>query len=267
MSFYPILRVPGFHASVTLYNYSPNNFECSQSRYRHAYVSWANGKYWTNQQIGTLGPGESFVISQNDLPALVPAESQPFVFICNDILSHQTSNIGKIETPCTSLPAWRATISLEFKDISKTSYQGEIDPFPESGTCLTFNYLTQQDSTIETWLIALNLIKPPLLKQAEIKFFDPAHSPAPIHQELMHTNGINSFLLPQDISQNENIVITCEESSFVPLFFSHNQDRTQLSLEHTHPPASSAIYGDRFKAQKIIKHNWMSHLSNGKASE
>lgn len=267
MSFYPILRVPGFQASVTLHNYSPNNFQCSKSRCRHVYVSWANGKYWTNQQIGTLRPGESFVISQNDMPELVPAESQPFVFMCNDVLSHQTSNIGEIETPCTSLPSWRATISLALDNISKTSYQGEIDPFPESGTCLTFNYLSQQDCTIKTWLIALNLINPPLLEQAEIKFFDPAQSRAPIHKEIMRTNGINSFLLPRSISQNENVVITCEKSSFVPLFFSHNHDGTQLSLEHTHPPASSSIYGDRFKAQKIIKHNWMSHLSTRKASK
>ena len=265
MSFYPILRVPGLQASVTLYNYSPNNFQCSKSRYRHAYVGWANGKYWTTQQIGTLAPGESFVISQNDIMAAIPTESQPFVFMCNDVLSHQTSNIGEIETPFTSLPSWRATISLELENISKTSYQGEIDPFPESGTCLTFNYLTQQDSSIETWLLALNLINPPLLKQAEIKFFDPAQSRAPVHREIMHTNGVNAFLLPQAISENENIVITCEESSFVPLFLSCNQDRTQLSLEHTHPPASSAIYGNRFKAQKMIKHNWMSYLSTGKA--
>ena len=267
MSFYPILRVPGFQSSVTLHNYSPNNFQSSKARCRHAYVSWANGKYWTNHQIKTLAPGESFVISGNDLTGLVPHESQPFVFMCNDVLSHQTDSIAEIKTPFSSLPAWRATISLEFGNISKTSYQGEIDPFPELGTCLTFNYLSQQDSTSETWLLAINLTNPPLLKQAEIQFFDPSQPRAPIYRELMRTNGLNTFLLPRNIAQNEDVVIICEESSFVPLFFSHNQDRTQLSLEHTHPPASSAIYGNRFKAQKIIKHNWISYLSAGKASK
>ena len=267
MSFYPILRVPGFQGSVTLHNYSPNNFQSSKLRCRRAYVSWANGQCWTNHQIGTLAPGESLVISQNDVKRLVPAESLPFAFMCNDVLSHQTSNLGEIETPSSSLPAWRATISLEFKDVSKTSFQGEIDPFPESGTCLTFNYLSQPDSTIETWLLALNLIAPPLLKQAEIQFFDPGQSRAPIHREVIYTNSINAFLLPRNIAQDENIVITCEEASFVPLFFSYNQDRTQLSLEHTHPPASSAIYGNRLKAQKTIKHNWISYLSTGKASK
>ena len=204
------------------------------------------------------------MISQNDITELMPSRSQPFVFLCDDLISHQTSNIGEIETPFSYLPAWRATIALEFDNASKTSYQGELDPLPESGTCLTFNYLSQQDSSIKTWLLALNMINPPLLKQAEIQFFDPAYSRAPIHREVMYTNSINSFLLPQDIAQNENVVIACKESSFVPLIFSHNLDRTQLSLEHTHPPASSALYGNRFKAQSIIKHNWMSNLAIGK---
>ena len=267
MSFYPLLRVPGFQSSVTLHNWSPNNFQCSKARCRHAYVCWADGRFWRIEHIGTLAPGESFVTNQNDLEKLIPAKSQPFVFMCNDVLSHQTSNIGELDTPFTSLPAWRATISLEFEHISKTSFQGEIDPFPESGTCLTFNYLSQQDRSVQTWLIALNLLDSPLLKQADLEFFDPSQSRTPIHQEIMHTNGVNSFLLPQDVSQNENIVITCKESSFIPLFFSHNQDRTQLSLEHTHPPSCSAIYGNRLKAQKLIKYNWMSYLTSGKASK
>ena len=33
-----------------------------------------------------------------------------------------------------------------------------------------------------------------------------------------------------------------------------------LSLEHTHPPASFVVQGERFKVQSEIKYNWFNTL-------
>ena len=260
MSFFPILRIPDFEGSVTLHNYSPNNFESSRAVRRYAYVGWADGESWNYQQVGTLEPGDSLKISESMINGIIPNNCLPVAFLSRDTLSIRSSSIGEVDTPSSSLPAWRATIELGFRNRSKSTYQGEIDPFPQHGSCLTFNYLSQFHDDVETWLIALSLIESPLLQPAEIHFYDPSKSDEPLHREIMHTNGTNSFLLPRDIARNENIAIICIGASFIPIFFSCNQERTQLSLEHTHPPASTAIYGDRIKAQRLIKSNWFARL-------
>ena len=260
MSFYPILKVPGFEGGVTVHNYSPNNFQSYKQIKRHAYVCWADGKCWKSHKVATLRPGESLTVQQSELIGLVPEDSLPYVFLSKDFLKNKYSSIKEIKTPSASLPAWRSTISLEFGNISRTSYQGEIDPLPTEGTCLTFNYLVQPQDGVETWLIALSLINQPLLNPAIVYFFDPEQPSEPLHQEILKTNGINSFLIPHDIAVNENLVIVCQRASFIPIFFSCNDSRTQLSLEHTHPPGSCAIFGDRLKAQRMIKRNWLSKL-------
>lgn len=260
MSFYPILKIPGFEGGVTVHNYSPNNFQSCKQIVRHVYVCWADGKCWTSHKVATLHPGESLTVQQHELIGLIPEDSLPFVFLSKDFLKKKSSSIKEIKTPSSSLPAWRSTISLEFGNISRTSYQGEIDPLPTSGTCLTFNYLVQPQDGVETWLIALNLIDQPSLNPAVLNFFDPKQPGEPLHQETLRTNGINSFLIPHDIAVNENIAIACQGASFIPIFFSHNKSRTQLSLEHTHPPGSCAIFGDRLQVQRAIKKNWLSKL-------
>ena len=265
MTFYPILQVPGFEGSVTLHNFSPNNFQSCKPLFRHAYAAWADGKLWNHHKLATLAPGESLVIRRNELDVLASSDSLIIVYLCSNSMPLQTSSLQDINSPFSTLPAWRATISLELEGVSKTSYQGEIDPFPKSGTCLTFNYLVQQSDDTSTWMLALNLLNEPLHNPAEILFFDPTQSDTAVHQETMRTNCINSFLLPQEIATNKNIAIICKDASFIPVFFSHDQTRTQLSLEHTHPPACTAIFGNRWKAQKKIKNNWMSQFPLGRS--
>jgi hypothetical protein len=43
----------------------------------------------------------------------------------------------------------------------------------------------------------------------------------------------------------------------IPLYFSMDQEGQHLSLEHTHPPASLVIHGNRWAVQRSIKENWI----------
>ena len=46
----------------------------------------------------------------------------------------------------------------------------------------------------------------------------------------------------------------------IPFGFGLNRTAPMLSLEHTHPPASFVVHGNRFETQKIIKTNWFNIL-------
>ena len=260
MSFYPLLRVPGLEGAVTVHNFSPNNFETHAASRRHLYVCWSDGTRWTYRRLKYLEYGESQTVRDDAIRAFVPEESLPFVFITRHILPSSTLELAKVESPESSMPAWRGTISLKSSNQAISSYQGEIDPLPSSGTCLTFNYLQQPGKSTRTWLIALNIENCPLLRSADIEFYDPAQADKLLHREVMMSNSPNAFLLPKEIASNKNIVIVSKSGSFIPLFLSHVFEYRNMSLEHTHPPASSAMYGNRLQAQKIIKSKWFSAL-------
>ena len=261
MSFFPILRVPGFEGSVTIHNYSPNNFESSTATSRHVYVSWADGASWRHHHLMHLDYGRSETICDSEIRDLISKDFLPFVFLTERTLPPSTTTLREIKTPESTIPNWRGTISIGSSKDSVSSYQGEVDPFPPSGTCLTFNYLRQPGENIKSWLLALNLENKPSHRPGKINFFDYQDIDKPLHTEVMASNAPNAFLLPKKIASNQNIVITCRDASFIPIFLSHDPQSKQISLEHTHPPASSAIYGNRFQAQKIIKSNWFSKLS------
>ena len=46
----------------------------------------------------------------------------------------------------------------------------------------------------------------------------------------------------------------------IPFGFAISKDKKMLSLEHTHPPASFVVHGQRFMVQKEIKRKWFSVL-------
>ena len=47
----------------------------------------------------------------------------------------------------------------------------------------------------------------------------------------------------------------------IPFGFGISYNDDMLSLEHTHPPASFSVHGERFEVQKKIKSLWFNELS------
>ena len=46
----------------------------------------------------------------------------------------------------------------------------------------------------------------------------------------------------------------------IPFGFGKSRTTGMLSLEHTHPPGSLTLHGNRMKAQRDIKLGWVNHL-------
>ncbi len=47
----------------------------------------------------------------------------------------------------------------------------------------------------------------------------------------------------------------------IPFGLAVSHNKQMLSLEHTHPPASFAVHGSRFKVQGEIKKQWFTILN------
>ena len=55
-------------------------------------------------------------------------------------------------------------------------------------------------------------------------------------------------------------VVICRGMASIPLYFSSYKQGSLLSLEHTHPPASLVVHGNRFGVQRQLKEYWFSQL-------
>ena len=74
-------------------------------------------------------------------------------------------------------------------------------------------------------------------------------------------NQINIISL-DDVGFDEQSlpIVVCRGMASIPLYFSSYKRGKILSLEHTHPPASLVVHGNRFGAQKQLKDYWLSQL-------
>ena len=82
-----------------------------------------------------------------------------------------------------------------------------------------------------------------------------------IKEKTIDVKNNDATIIPLDgleFSSTDLPLIICRDMSAIPLYFSKTSDGTFLSLEHTHPPASYVIHGNRWAAQKILKKIWFS---------
>lgn len=258
MSFFPILRAPGCFGKTTLYNFSPNNWETSIANDMFVILTWLQNGLWHSATLASLDHGDSISFSSTDIIHYCD-ESLPLLSL-SPVPLNGTANTLPVTSNRTSYPAWRSTLSL-FSDTAVTSYQGELMPFPTTGTLLSLAPLTQQGPNVENYLLFLNLENVTSTRTAYIDIYDISRVHRPLKQAPVKSNSISIIRLDDNISNLSNLIaITSKSISGIPLFFSRSLDGSYLSLEHTHPPASYVIHGSRAASQRQLKNIWFSKL-------
>lgn len=258
MSFYPALHAPGCTGWITICNYPPNNWEHTRVTSRIVHATWSEGDAWRNEPIATLQAGESRTFKASDLPE--PHGDGALVFLSLSSLAYpqRTDVLPKPDTAATALPAWRAALGLASAAAS-TSYQGEIDPFPPSGSLLTFCPFLQYGESIENYLLFVNLENSPSRRVVPLEVRDAGDMAAMRASFPVRSNDLS--VVPLDglgFEPDDLPAILCRGMSGIPLYFSRTVDGACLSMEHTHPPASQVIHGKRWEAQKLMKAAWFS---------
>ena len=260
-NFYPILRAPNCNGFTVVHNYSPNNWEIKKNFDKYINITWSDGFKWNTKIIGTLGKNKSYRINENDLN-----------FVPNHSLALSSLSINKLPTISdilpedidmkTNMPEWRATLGLESKLGGTTSFQGEAHAFPANGSILSFAPFFQQGKDLSSYLLFISIEKSPVFRNTSLFFLDACGDKIMKKKPLI-TNHLNVIKLDElGYKPSELIVLKTENIVGIPLFMTAYKKGKELSLEHTHPPASFALHGNRWGLHKELKEIWATKLIN-----
>jgi hypothetical protein len=259
MPFYPLLKAPAAKGWIKLPNFPPNNWEINSFK-KYINLSWADGDVWNSRNIGILGKDKFIRFNEADFENILPPDVCPFLSLTSKPLMEVDSNLPTLKDKTSNLPLFRAAIGLQTNKAS-VSYQGEINPFHAPGSLLSFCPFIQTNSKVKNYLLFVNLESSGIFRTAEIEIFDSSSC------ELKHTSKIGnnrvSVISLDNLGFNANSLpfIICREMSGIPLFYSTAENGKFLSLEHSHPPASFVVHGDRWGAQKVLKQKWFSKVN------
>lgn len=256
MSYYPFIKAPGCKSWVTLCNFAPNNWEFRKKNNKYINLTWSDGAVWQSRQIESIEDNGVRTITEDNISSVVPDEALALLSITDNKLPQQSKHLPVIKSP-TVMPAWRASLGLSTENAS-TNYQGEIDPFPSPGTLLTFCPFLQFNESVENFLVLLNLEKSPVTRIAKVELYDADKKILKGKFEVKNNSATVIKLDNLKFEKNDLVLTICREMCAIPVYFSKTVDGSYLSLEHTHPPASFVIHGNRWGVQKLIKNLWFS---------
>jgi hypothetical protein len=200
--------------------------------------------------------------SVSELSGFVPEGVAAFLSLTEARLPDKSSTLPPTVESKTAYPVWRATLGLASKAGAETAYQGEIDPFPVPGSLLTFGHFLQCYQDVQNCLLFVNLEVSPAGREGEIEIRKADAPRELLHSARVANNAITCVSLDGIGLTNDDLpLIVCRELSGVPLYLSRTNDGQFLSLEHTHPPASGVVHGQRWVAQKQVKQFWFDRAS------
>lgn len=259
MSYYPILFAPYCSGKTTLYNFPPNSWEPTEKCDQFVSLTFIKDRLWHSKTIDKLKYQEYKVIDYSDIVDLKSDGALRLLSLSKEKLPKISKELPVLNCNHTCTPAFRATLSLRSK-FSETSYQGEIDPFPSQGSMLTFSPFMQFGKNIENYFLLMNLEKKAENRVVEVEIYD-ANTKDLKKVQSAFSNQISVISL-DNIGFDEATlpVIICRDMASIPLYFSTYKQGELLSLEHTHPPASLVLHGNRFGALKQVKEYWFSQL-------
>jgi hypothetical protein len=259
MSYYPILKAPYCTGEVTLYNFPPNNWESVDQVEQYVNLTYIQDNLWHSVTLNKLNYQAYIKIDNNDIVNLIPEGALPLLSLSKSKLPKTSKELPVLDCNHTVVPEYRSTLGLKSGFVT-TSYQGEVNPFPPQASLLSFSPFVQFGVDIENYILLLNLESSPQNRETQVEVYD-AHNRMLKKVQNIYSNKVNIISLDDAAFDKESLpVIVCRNMAAIPLYFSSYKRGKLLSLEHTHPPASLVVHGNRFGAQKQLKEYWFSQL-------
>lgn len=260
MAFFPLANTSKVNGYCTLHNYQPNNWEPIVNCQKTVWAIYCNGNKWVTKYLNNISIGESQTYKYSDVyqeeqenaPSLILLQFRktPLAKYLDALPDHEFSY--------NKTPEWRATVGFSLNQ-ARTSYQGEINPFPPRASLLTFHPFIQYYQ-VNNYFLFFNVEKLPFFREQEIEIFE-ANTKKFVDKVKIKNNSAN--LIPLDkynFSPDQLPVFVCRSMAGIPFGLGICKNNEMLSLEHTHPPASFAVHGERFKVQSEIKRQWLNAL-------
>ena len=259
--FFPILKSTEIYQGRTVvHNFPPNDVQKVVHKLRYLNLIWMGANCWKTKLITRLKPLESKQVFYDLIKPKKTNNDLLIMCITDEPLPSIMTELPKNTLPTTT-PNWRSTVCI-YREKFSASYQGEIEPFPEKATLLSFIPFMQKKVNISNYLIFLNLESEPNSRRGSLKFSTVRDPKLIIKDAEIKSNSCNLIDLNSlNIEDDELLVCYSKSMSGIPLFLSFSNEDCTMSLEHTHPPASFVIHGNRNNLQKLIKENWFNLLS------
>lgn len=243
---------------VDLVYFPPNNWEYRDKKPKYLYLLFTDGQKWKSLYIDKLSYNESKVVSTADFPELFKVSTLALIYPSPIKLNENLDSLPSFKTWHTDLPAWRASSGFKNK-FSQVSYQSDLSPLPEKGSLLTFHPFIQFGQ-LKNYLIVLNAQSNPVVRPNNLLMFD-SKTKKYINQTKVSTNSVTSIDLDIYGFQKTDLpIFISTEMPAMPFGLGISHDLKSMSLEHTHPPGSFVVRGDRNKIQKKIKTTWFEQL-------
>jgi hypothetical protein len=263
MVFFPLINSNLFKGYTTIHNFPPNNWEkITYPTNKSIWAIFSDGIKWETKYLGIIKKRESKTIFYDEVIKTNQKDFHPLILLQlrESNLERKLDYLPSHEYQYTKTPEWRATVGLKI-GLTETSYQGEINPFPSKASLLTFHPFIQLKK-IDNYFVFINLEAYPSFREEEIEIYD-AKTKIHIDRIKVKSNYVNIFPLDKYKFTSEKLpVIICRKMAGIPFGLGISKDQKMVSFEHTHPPASLTIHGDRFKIQNKIKSEWFKILKN-----
>lgn len=252
------MRTPQLKGFLDLLNAPPNNWEKPIKRDAKIHLLWPNKERWESKYLFSLATGESRRIISDEYAEELGERDLAIVYPSKQMLPQYLDRLPSQKFWFTEFPAWRCTAGF-YNQKAQVSYQSDLEPLPSLASLMTFHPFIQY-SDLRNFLVVLNLVKEPTVNQGPIHLFNSSNY-AYRGTETIQTNSISvidldKFTFPPD----ELPIFISPKIAGIPFGLGIKADQSMLSLEHTHPPASLVLFGNRREMQGKIKKEWMGRL-------
>jgi hypothetical protein len=240
--------------------FGPNNWENRIRKRMSIYSLTPRSTFWNCEKIEEIKYGQVMRFTTEDFDhERLDTNLRLFYPSPND-LPKELETLPEEPFWESRIPEWRCTSGL-VNSKSQTSYQSEIFPLPTKASMMTFHPFIQYGD-VNNYLLVINVIKEPIIKKNKINFYNSTDLTLKGSSEVQ-TNSATCITIDQfNFSPTELPLIISLTCAGIPFGLGVARNGSMLSLEHTHPPASFALFGDRNSIQSSIKKRWFGRLES-----
>ena len=252
------MKTPNLNGFCDLVYESPNNWENRIHKPISLYLLWSNGNRWLSKKISEMNYGDEIRLVTNDIDEKCLATGLALIYPSLEPIEPELSTLPSRKVWYSEIPAWRNTSGF-YNEFTQVSYQSDIEPLPSKASLLTFHPFIQFGDVINN-LLVLNVTNDPKIQSGKISMFN-SFDKSFVADTLISTNSLTT--IPLDIynfKPTDLPVFYSPEIAGIPFGLGIAKSGKMLSLEHTHPPASLVLHGNRRAIQGKIKKSWIEKL-------